>query len=490
MKKHIKSLTILVLLFSAAASGDIFRKRNSDEIFYGYCTQKTSRDKTRIYVYENEKFIGRTVKLNDYNIEYSPLGRKNNAIIVEITHPDMILSSAVSKLISKTIVEASNKGPLLILLEIDSPGGRGDYMKNICDTIEKTTNCPVVAFITGTEHGGAHSAAAAVALACDKIYITPQATISSSSPSMISSETEENVYAPDNIASYGTFVKNLADKKNRPGEIAAAMVDKYIEIVEVIVDQKGTRKFVDKANKKPSDVIVRTISKKLNPVFSNTTLNTSIDSQQSNVFQTSLTAKDAVYAKIADSIVVSRAEVLADLGAEHAKVIPTVRIKKSAATFTKNRTAVGNIKSGISELERQVEEIENQIKQVSEAGQKNQEKRLLQKTNKVENNYYYSNTKTRWESKKNVSPNRKAKNKNRQAHNNTGSELYVDPYLVEYQRLHGELAYVLDQMIGKYNAIIKIGKKYPGALPTGENIRSIEQQRNLIMIKRRSSLLG
>lgn len=495
MNKYMKSIAILIFLLSAVCSADVFRHRTSDEVFYGYPTQRTSREKTQIYAYENEKFVGRSINIDEYNVEYSSLGRKKNVIVIGITHQEMILSSTVSKLISKTIVEASNKGPLFILLEIDSPGGRGDYMKGLCETIDKTNNCPVIAFITSGEHGGAYSAAAGVALTCDKIYMTPQAMLATVSPLAISTNTEaENRFSPANIGSYGVFLKTVAEKKNRPGTIAAAMVDKYIEVVEVIVDQEGTRKFVNRSDKRPADVVVRTLSRKSNPIYSGGVYtgsdNSNATAQQSSFFETSLTARDAVYAKIADAIVLSREEVIADLGATHAKVIPTSRIKKEAMNFAKNRRVVENLFANIDDLQSQVGEIEDQLEHVSAEGEENRIRRKEEQLKNLEKGYYedrknmYKRNESLWES------DRINKVKNNRSKNNVIRDSYVDPYLIEYDRLRRELAYVLDRMIGKYKGIIKIGKKYPGTIPVDQTIRSIEQQLNSVMIKRRSRLFG
>ena len=78
MNKYMKSIAILIFLLSAVCSADVFRHRTSDEVFYGYPTQRTSREKTQIYAYENEKFVGRSINIDEYNVEYSSLGRKKN----------------------------------------------------------------------------------------------------------------------------------------------------------------------------------------------------------------------------------------------------------------------------------------------------------------------------------------------------------------------------------------------------------------------------
>ena len=73
--------------------------------------------------------------------------------------------------LEKAIEMASNQGPLCILIEVDTPGGSADLMRRICDAITKANNCRTVAFISGGEHGGAYSAGAIIALACDQMEL-------------------------------------------------------------------------------------------------------------------------------------------------------------------------------------------------------------------------------------------------------------------------------------------------------------------------------
>ncbi len=53
---------------------------------------------------------------------------------------------------------------MLILVEIDTPGGRVDLAQRMCAAITKNADCDVIAFVKGGQYGGAISAGAAVAL--------------------------------------------------------------------------------------------------------------------------------------------------------------------------------------------------------------------------------------------------------------------------------------------------------------------------------------
>ncbi|MCX5634545.1 MAG: hypothetical protein NTW55_01700 [Planctomycetota bacterium] len=47
----------------------------------------------------------------------------------------------------KTLVLAANQGPLLILINIDTPGGKPDLVRRICAAIMQADNCETAAFI-------------------------------------------------------------------------------------------------------------------------------------------------------------------------------------------------------------------------------------------------------------------------------------------------------------------------------------------------------
>ena len=78
---------------------------------------------------------------------------------------------------AEALVEEADKGPLFILIEIDTPGGRVDLTMRMCSNIAQLKTCQTVAFLNGGKYGGAYSAGAAIALSCDKIYMVPNSAI-------------------------------------------------------------------------------------------------------------------------------------------------------------------------------------------------------------------------------------------------------------------------------------------------------------------------
>jgi membrane-bound serine protease (ClpP class) len=107
--------------------------------------------------------------LAQWQIVTDRLGRNNKVIVLTIE--DEIGLEIETQALEREVAKLSNEGPLFILFEIDTPGGRGDLTQRICGAITQLKSCPTVAFVKGGKYGGALSAGAAVALACDKIYM-------------------------------------------------------------------------------------------------------------------------------------------------------------------------------------------------------------------------------------------------------------------------------------------------------------------------------
>ena len=148
-----RQIALIVLVFAfcvALCPADTFKHRQSGEVFHGFVTQKQSREKTLVYVEKDKSF--KPLPLAEYEVTRDDKGRRNSIVVIPIRFEEAIISKSVAQTIAKMIVDASNKGPRYILLEIDSPGGRGDYMKMISAAISGTTNCPVIAYILSLIH--------------------------------------------------------------------------------------------------------------------------------------------------------------------------------------------------------------------------------------------------------------------------------------------------------------------------------------------------
>lgn len=296
-------LAVFVVLapFISTCFADTFTHRRTGEVLYGYATSRTEGSKA--IVQTQEKGV---VKLNlaEWNIVADRLGRNNKIII--LTLEDQIMLQIETLAMEQAITRASDEGPLYIVLEIDTPGGRTDLAQRICAAIAEVSNCQVVAFIKGGKYGGAISAGAAVALACDKVYMANN-TVIGAATIITFSETGpkdfKKTYGEDVGEKFSSiwraYLASLAEQNGRPGLLARAMVDKDIEAIEVAEAEK--RLFIEPVNKRPNQRIVHTWSKKGSLL--------------------TLTAEEAVKCKIADKIVSSRQELIRDLGAEDAEIV-------------------------------------------------------------------------------------------------------------------------------------------------------------------------
>ena len=110
----------------------------------------------------------------EWEIKRDNLGRNNKVIVVPVD--DAIQYEIETDAFEKAIAESSQEGPLFILVEIDTPGGRIDLAHRMCTAIIDA-DCNVIAFVKGGKNGGAISAGAAVALSCSKIYMTDNTVI-------------------------------------------------------------------------------------------------------------------------------------------------------------------------------------------------------------------------------------------------------------------------------------------------------------------------
>ena len=214
----------------------------------------------------------------------------------------------------KAIAESSQEGPLFILVEIDTPGGRIDLAQRMCTAITKNADCNVIAFIKGGQNGGAISAGAAIALSCSKIYMTDNTVIGAAT--LVTMPKDKKDYENTRKKNYGevvdekmssawrAYLASLAQQNDRPGLLARAMVDRDIAVVEV--NQAGKRLFIEPVNKRPEQQVARTWNKAGSLV--------------------TLTAREAVECTIADGLVDSREQLLQQLQAGDANVVTDKKI--------------------------------------------------------------------------------------------------------------------------------------------------------------------
>jgi ATP-dependent protease ClpP protease subunit len=276
---------------------DTFKPLAGGPTYHGYATQNTTDGKTTVITTEAGKI---ELNLPEYKITHDTEGRNRTVSILTID--DAIEYEIVTDAFEKTLVEESDKGPLCIILEIDSPGGQIDLAMRMCSALTKTQNCQTIAFIKGGPQGGAYSAAAAISLACKRIYIAGGTVIGAATVIDGRGYDIEKVRGK-NIAekirsAWRNYLASLAEQNQRPVALARAMENKDIEVVQI--RREGKTMFVETAAKMPGDEIIRVRNSKGSLL--------------------TLPAGEAVECGIADKVVANLQDVLADLNAADAKI--------------------------------------------------------------------------------------------------------------------------------------------------------------------------
>ncbi len=141
--------------------------------------------------------------------------------------------------VERAIDEAIEKKAGVILLAIDSPGGRVDYTEEILGALERarTAGIRTVAWIKGN----AWSAAAIIATACDRIYVKGNASLGAAQPIFMTGEGVEEA-GEKFVSAMRTEARANAERTGRPAALAEAMVDPDTEVYEVL--DRGKRKFL------------------------------------------------------------------------------------------------------------------------------------------------------------------------------------------------------------------------------------------------------
>lgn len=132
-------------------------------------------------------------------------------------------------LVRRAVEAAKEAGAKLLVVELDTPGGRVDHALDICKAIEGA-GIPSVAYVTHS----AKSAGALIALSCDEIVMTPISSIGAAEPIVPDDEAHLEKY----VSAIRAEFQARAEKKGYPRLLAMAMVDKETEVWLVEVDGK------------------------------------------------------------------------------------------------------------------------------------------------------------------------------------------------------------------------------------------------------------
>jgi ATP-dependent protease ClpP protease subunit len=334
MKKLV--FIIAYLLITVYCLADTFTHKKTGEVFRGYATGEKKGGRTLVRVGDKQK--PKYLNLLDYDIEWNQSGRRNQIIILPIKNE--IELECETRVFEKAIRSTSNQGPLLVIIEIDTPGGQWDLMKRFCDAIISTDNCRTVAFISGGKYGGAYSAGAFIALACDYIYMADGTAIGAAAHILGSDSEIKDVKSTYGetvgekfISANRAYIASLAEQNGRSGLLAKAMADRDIEVWEVVEDGKTI--FIAPEDKKISQTVQHVWSKKGSLL--------------------TLTAAEACKCGMANRILNSEEEIISEFGFEKPKVVCNQDIKKAREEFENAKDKVIKLYNEIDYLRKDID---------------------------------------------------------------------------------------------------------------------------------------
>lgn len=134
------------------------------------------------------------------------------------------VEKGLSAYLERTFQEAEDLGADLIIIEMDTPGGRVDAAQDIKQVIYNTT-IPTIALVKDQ----AISAGAYIALACDEIAMQPGSTIGDAEM-LVGGEKADEKYLSAWREEFGA----LAEAKGRDPMVAKAFVDRDMVIPNVV----------------------------------------------------------------------------------------------------------------------------------------------------------------------------------------------------------------------------------------------------------------
>lgn len=137
------------------------------------------------------------------------------------------------------IEEAKKRKVDYVIIDIDTFGGAVNSTLQIATLVGSVKPAKTIAYVTNQAEstGVSWSAGAIIAFACNEIYMAPGTSMGAAAPVYQTSEGMQ--MSPEKVVSaVRAQIASLAEKNGHPKNIAIAMVDKDIELTEVIEDEK------------------------------------------------------------------------------------------------------------------------------------------------------------------------------------------------------------------------------------------------------------
>ncbi|MBA3889016.1 MAG: nodulation protein NfeD [Gemmatimonadaceae bacterium] len=162
---------------------------------------------------------------------HQPLGAQSREKVYVIPIEGMI-DMGLAPFVKRALDEAVRERAAAVIIEINTFGGRVDAAVAIRDALLSTT-VPTVAYINRR----AISAGALISLAAGRIAIADGGTIGAATPVNVGASGESSPVDEKSVSYVRKEFRSTADSRNRPPEIAEAMVDEDVAIEGLV--EKG-----------------------------------------------------------------------------------------------------------------------------------------------------------------------------------------------------------------------------------------------------------
>jgi membrane-bound serine protease (ClpP class) len=153
---------------------------------------------------------------------------KAPVFVIEV---DGIINPATAKFITESIEQASQEGAQCLIIELDTPGGLMDSMRNIIKKI-LTSNIPVIVYVAPS---GARAASAGVfiTLSAHIAVMAPSTHIGAAHPVTLGAEGKESKTMTDKIVNDTvSYIKTIAKTRGKNVDWAEKAVRKSVSITE------------------------------------------------------------------------------------------------------------------------------------------------------------------------------------------------------------------------------------------------------------------
>lgn len=495
MNAYGKKWMILFLLLSVSWAGaDTFKDLNTGESFTGFRTHKKKGDQILIFNADLNKFI--PLDLADYQVTTNDQGRRDSVMIVKIDRAEILQSETISKALSDSILKAADSGPKAIVIQIDSPGGQGPYMKTVTEAVSTAiddTGCRVAAFIPGGQYGGAFSAAAVVALACQEVYIAPTASIGAVGPMVGTAMSNEEytqylqTFSPNALSTFSIYAASLAQKHDRPQLLARALVDKQLAIAEVR-NVNGQRSLVELSQRQEDQSVIRMITEGLSNKPSQSDTSEAIFQEYNKLL--TLPSDEAIRWKMADKQASTMTEVLADLNLPDTPIVTVSGINSLIQKFGVARRNLEQLVTKIDLEEKRVSTLEDYLMQMEKialtstttretnrGGQYEDYRRgtiRLRTYDQLWDGYYNERDYTNTDIPLQDRFGREIGLQDRSGFSDRERVIDEQPS-GNIQEVRMQTMSVLTEMVGDYQRAIGIARRWPGALPMGISLDTLQK---------------